>query len=116
MIIKTENLTLRPWRDSDAECLYCFAKNPNIGPVAGWPPHESVEDSLNIIRTVFSKKETYAIVKDDIIIIAPVEDTGAICISHSAANIDYPKLHFKLTFPLSSLMVRSSRMVCSLAL
>lgn len=66
MILKTPNLTLRPWKDSDAECLYHFAKNPKIGPVAGWPPHESVEDSLNIIRTVFSKKETYAVVKDDV--------------------------------------------------
>ena len=66
MILKTANLTLRPWRESDAECLYYFAKNPNIGPIAGWPPHESVEDSLNIIKTVFSKKETYAIVKDDV--------------------------------------------------
>ncbi|WP_298502470.1 GNAT family N-acetyltransferase [uncultured Methanobrevibacter sp.] len=66
MIFKTENLTLRPWRDSDAECLYHFAKNPNIGPIAGWPPHESVEDSLNIIKTVFSKRETYAIVRYDI--------------------------------------------------
>ena len=66
MILKTENLTLRPWQEDDAKCLYYFAKNPNIGPIAGWPPHESVEDSLNIIKTVFSKKETYAIVKDDI--------------------------------------------------
>ena len=66
MIFKTANLTLRPWKESDAECLYHFAKNPKIGPIAGWPPHESVEDSLNIIKTVFSKKETYAIVKDDI--------------------------------------------------
>ena len=66
MILKTENLILRPWQDSDAECLYHFAKNPNIGPIAGWPPHESVEDSLNIIKTVFAKRETYAIVKDDI--------------------------------------------------
>lgn len=66
MIFKTQNLTLRPWMDSDAECLYHFAKNPNIGPIAGWPPHESVEDSLNVIKTVFSKKETYAVVKDDI--------------------------------------------------
>ena len=65
-MIKTSNLILRPWRKSDAQCLYHFAKNPNIGPIAGWPPHESVEDSLNIIRTVFSKRETYAIVKDDI--------------------------------------------------
>lgn len=66
MILKTDNLTLRPWMESDAECLYHFAKNPKIGPIAGWPPHESVEDSLNIIKTVFSKKETYAVVKDDI--------------------------------------------------
>ena len=65
-MIKTSNLILRPWRKSDAQCLYHFAKNPNIGPIAGWPPHESVEDSLNIIRTVFSKRETYAVVKDDI--------------------------------------------------
>ncbi|WP_405293436.1 GNAT family N-acetyltransferase [Methanobrevibacter sp.] len=66
MILKTPNLTLRPWREEDAECLYYFAKSPNIGPIAGWPPHESVEDSLNIIRTVFAKKETYAIIRDDI--------------------------------------------------
>ena len=43
-----------------------FAKNPNVGPIAGWPPHESIDDSLNIIKTVFSKRETYAIIKDDI--------------------------------------------------
>lgn len=66
MILKTANLTLRPWQEDDAECLYHFAKNPNIGPIAGWPPHESVEDSLNIIKTVFSKRETYAIIKDGI--------------------------------------------------
>ena len=66
MILKTTNLILRPWMKEDAECLYHFAKNPNVGPIAGWPPHESVKDSLNIINTVFSKRETYAIVKDDI--------------------------------------------------
>lgn len=66
MILKTTNLTLRPWMESDAKCLYHFAKNPKIGPIAGWPPHNNIEDSLNIIKTVFSKKETYAIVKDDI--------------------------------------------------
>ena len=46
--------------------LYEYAKDPDVGPIAGWPPHESIEDSLHIIKTVFSKKETYAIVKDDI--------------------------------------------------
>ena len=66
MILKTPNLILRPWQESDARCLYHFAKNPKIGPIAGWPPHESVEDSLNIIKTVFSKRETYAIIKDEV--------------------------------------------------
>lgn len=66
MIMKTPNLILRSWKKEDAKCLYHFAKNPKIGPIAGWPPHQSVEDSLYIIQTVFSKKETYAIVKDDI--------------------------------------------------
>ena len=61
MIFKTERLILRPWKESDAECLYHFAKNPKIGPIAGWPPHKSVEESLEIIRTVFAKRETYAI-------------------------------------------------------
>lgn len=72
MIFKTQNLTLRPWQETDAECLYHFAKNPNVGPIAGWPSHANVEDSLNIIKTVFSKKETYAIVKDDV----PIGCTG----------------------------------------
>ena len=72
MIFETENLILRPWEESDAECLYRFAKNPNIGPIAGWPPHESVEDSLNIINTVFAKRETYAVVKDNV----PIGCTG----------------------------------------
>ena len=66
MILKTDNLLLRPWREEDAKCLYHFAKNPNIGPIAGWPPHESVEESMNIIKTVFAKRETYAIVKDEV--------------------------------------------------
>lgn len=66
MIFKTKEFVLRPWELDDAESLYCFAKNPNIGPIAGWPPHESIEDSLNVIRTVFSKKETYAIEIDGV--------------------------------------------------
>ena len=65
MILKTQRLVLRPWKESDAECLYHFAKNPKIGPIAGWPPHKNVEESLEIIKTIFSKKETYAITIED---------------------------------------------------
>ncbi len=58
----TERLILRAWQESDAESLYKYAQDPAIGPIAGWPPHTSVEDSLNIIRTVFAAPETYAVV------------------------------------------------------
>ena len=61
-MIVTERLVLRPWLESDAESLYKYAQDPAIGPIAGWPPHTSVEDSLNIIRTVFAAPETYAVV------------------------------------------------------
>ena len=62
MILNSEDITLRPWKESDADNLYNLAKSPNIGPTAWWPPHKSVEESLNVIRTIFSKKETYAII------------------------------------------------------
>ena len=62
MILNFEDITLRPWQESDAKDLYNLAKNPNIGPNAGWPPHKSIEESLTIIKTIFSRKETYAII------------------------------------------------------
>ena len=61
MILETERLILRPWCEDDAEDLYIYASDPDIGPPAGWPPHTSVENSLEIIRTVLSAPETYAV-------------------------------------------------------
>lgn len=64
-MIETERLILRPWREDDAEALYKYASDPDIGPPAGWPPHTSVENSRDIIRTVFSAPETYAVCLKD---------------------------------------------------
>lgn len=61
-MIETDRLILRPWQESEAEILYKYASDPDIGPAAGWPPHTSVENSLEIIRTVFAAPETYAVV------------------------------------------------------
>ena len=61
MIFETERLILRPWRDDDAEDLYKYASDPEVGPPAGWPFHTSVENSREIIRTVLSAPETYAV-------------------------------------------------------
>ena len=61
MIIETERLILRPWKESDAESLFEYARDPEVGPIAGWPVHTSVNDSLNIIKNVLSANETYAV-------------------------------------------------------
>lgn len=65
MQLETRRLILRPWEERDAEELYRYAQDDRIGPIAGWPPHTSVENSLEIIRTVLSEPETYAVILKD---------------------------------------------------
>lgn len=61
-MIETKRLILRPWSEEDAEELYKYARDPQVGPSAGWPVHTSVENSREIIRGVLSEPETYAVV------------------------------------------------------
>lgn len=46
MNMEKQRLILRSWTEHDAESLYNYnyAKVPAIGPIAGWPPHTSVEN------------------------------------------------------------------------
>ena len=60
--LTTPRLLLRPWQESDAPSLYRFARDPLVGPPAGWPPHTSVENSREIICGILSARETYALV------------------------------------------------------
>ena len=60
-VIETERLRLRPWREDDAEELYRWASDPEVGPAAGWAAHTSVEDSLNVLRTILMKEDTWAV-------------------------------------------------------
>jgi RimJ/RimL family protein N-acetyltransferase len=61
MILETKRLILRPWSEDDAEELYKYASDSEIGPPAGWQPHTSVENSRDIIRNILSAPETYAV-------------------------------------------------------
>ncbi len=60
-VIETERLVLRPWRETDAESLYEYAKDERIGPMAGWQPHKSLEDSLGLIREILTRDDYYAV-------------------------------------------------------
>lgn len=50
MQIKTKRLLLRPFEEADAADLYMYAKDSEVGPAAGWPPHANIDESRNIIR------------------------------------------------------------------
>jgi RimJ/RimL family protein N-acetyltransferase len=60
--LETERLLLRHWQEEDAKRLYELAKDPQVGPAAGWNPHKSVEESREIIQTVFDKPTIYSVV------------------------------------------------------
>ncbi len=61
--MENDRILLRPWVESDAPALFKYASEPEVGYRAGWPPHKSVEESREIIRTVFSDDTcTWAIV------------------------------------------------------
>lgn len=52
-VLETERLILRPYTRSDAEGLFAYASNPNVGPNGGWKPHKDVQESLEIIEDIF---------------------------------------------------------------
>lgn len=63
--LETERLVLTMFTEDDAVDLYEYAKNPNVGPHAGWSPHKDMEESLRIIRELFIPNQTWAIRKKD---------------------------------------------------
>lgn len=59
--LETERLLLRKFQDTDLDDFYEYAKNPNVGPNAGWEPHKSKEDSLRILNMFLEKEDVWAI-------------------------------------------------------
>ncbi|MEG1593214.1 MAG: GNAT family N-acetyltransferase [Oscillibacter sp.] len=61
-ILETPRLLLRPFVEADGADLFDYARDLRVGPIAGWPPHQSVEESREIIQTVFSLPGIFAMV------------------------------------------------------
>ncbi len=59
--IWTDRMVLRPWRLSDTDSLYAYAKDPLVGPKAGWQPHKSRKSSKHVVRHFIDNGHVYAI-------------------------------------------------------
>ncbi len=57
----TRRLVLDDPRLSDAEDFYDYACDPSVGPFAGWAPHESVEESENVLRSLIRSGDVWSI-------------------------------------------------------
>lgn len=62
--IKTGRLLLRAFIETDLEAFFTCCRNPNLGNNAGWKPHETIEESREILQGVFMNRENiWAIIR-----------------------------------------------------
>ncbi|WP_215142911.1 GNAT family N-acetyltransferase [Exiguobacterium qingdaonense] len=60
--LETERLILRAFTLKDAEDVYHYAKDERVGPMAGWAPHESIEETRDVIQLFIKEGDVWAIV------------------------------------------------------
>lgn len=59
--LETKRLIMREWNMNDAYDVYEYAKSKKVGPMAGWKPHESIEETEKILEMFIEEDETWAI-------------------------------------------------------
>ncbi|MBU0997460.1 MAG: GNAT family N-acetyltransferase [Firmicutes bacterium] len=59
--LKTKRLILRNFSESDAFDLFDYAKLETVGPNAGWAPHQTVDESLEIIKKFIESNDVWAV-------------------------------------------------------
>lgn len=68
VVLKTSRLLLRPWKMSDLDDFYEYAKVDGVGQMAGWLPHKNKEESKQVLTKFIENKRTFAIVYDNKVI------------------------------------------------
>lgn len=61
--LATERLVLRQFDPGDAVDVFAYARNPAVGPMAGWAPHRTVEESRAIVQHFIHCGDVWAIVE-----------------------------------------------------
>lgn len=58
MNLCTQRLRLRKLTLEDVGDIYAYSKEKNVGPNAGWKPHKTIEETLEIAKKIFMDKQT----------------------------------------------------------
>ncbi len=61
--LHTKRMTLRPWTMADLNDFYEYASVDGVGQMAGWQPHQNIEESRRILEMFIQGKKTFALVK-----------------------------------------------------
>ena len=59
-ILVTTRMILRPLKFEDLDAFHAYCKKPNIGPSAGWKPHDTPEESFRILKLMMTESDTWA--------------------------------------------------------
>ena len=62
LVIETQRLILRPFKQSDLDDFYEYASVDGVGEMAGWKHHESKDESQSILDLFINEDKTFAIV------------------------------------------------------
>lgn len=61
VVLHTDRLTLRPWKQSDLDDFFEYASVDGVGQMAGWFPHESKLSTQIILNCFIEEKKTFAL-------------------------------------------------------
>ena len=60
-VLETERLLLRSWRENDLDDLFAYASSPEVGEMAGWQSHRSIDESKARLEMYISGKNSFAL-------------------------------------------------------
>jgi putative acetyltransferase len=58
--LETERLILRPFEEKDLHDFHFYSKDPAVGPSAGWPPHETMAQTREVLLRFMSEDSVWA--------------------------------------------------------
>ena len=87
VVLKTQRLLLRPWRDDDLDDFFEYASVDGVGEMAGWSHHKTKEETKTILAAFIKEKKTFAI------------ECGGKAIGKSNVSSYFVNIMMRISFP-----------------